>query len=222
MSGEELGTTNQVLAQRVARLEGALGWGGVKTPVSQKQLLWAFAVGGVGLFLSYIGLGLPNHYYQITFSLLTIGICYHREVYQPPKTALDYSLVILNACNLTLLCKLLIGAGIRHPLFFILLPQLDSARPEEIGKWYDVMPQLSLSWEPSSAALWSIDLTIVQTFLLLVTAIGALFEFQLFSSLTAFLLIIVSIPALAGFNWDYVVPAMIAVGVSMYLQLSRR
>jgi len=62
------------------------------------------------------------------------------------------------------------------------------------------------------------DITKIQTFLLIATLAGALFRFQGFTSLTALALLIVSIPIYLTFTWDWVVLFLVCGSVSLYLQ----
>jgi hypothetical protein len=80
---------------------------------------------------------------------------------------------------------------------------------------------MKVLWPAMPIADWEVDLTLIQTFLLIVTLIGALFRFQPFVSLTAFLLILVSLPAFAEFDWRFVFPAMMTAAVGIYLQTAR-
>lgn len=207
------------LEERVARLEGRLGWRRVDYVLAKKEALASLAVLLVGAVVSLIGLGLPNHWYQPVLAILIVALCYHREWFIPAASrTLTTLLAFLNVLVISMMLKLVIGGGVRHPFFWALYPNLTPATEEVSAKWVDVVPNFALSWEQSSLALWSVDLTIIQTFLLVVTLFGALFEFQPFISFTAFLLILVSLPALAGFSWGWIFPAMILLAVALYLQ----
>ena len=107
----------------------------------------------------------------------------------------------LNTAVLAILFKLVIGSGKRFPFDWVAYPTItNNPAPDGKEKWTTVIPNIDLSWQPSAVAAWSIDLTIIQTFLMLITLLGALFDFQPFISLTALLLILVSIPALVAFE----------------------
>jgi len=208
------------LAERVARLEGALGWIRIEVPLREKMFPISLGVLIVALFFAYIGLGVPNHYYQLLFALLTIALCYHQGWFALPQKSYQWSLGVLNTLVLALLFKLLIGAGTAQPLSWIRLPNITTDKvKEDGGKWLDsITPSLNLSWETTAVSGFIVDLTIIQTFLLIITLIGAVFEFQPFASLTAFLLVVVSIPALMTFDWAWVCPALVAAGIAFYLQ----
>ena len=207
------------LEERVARLEGKLGWRDRTVGLKPKYTFSALALLLFSLVIALKGLGLPNHYYQVVLAALTIALLYHQQWLALPQKPLEWSLAVLNTAVLSLLFKLFIGGGKRFPLFWIQYPTVQkAAQAEDTKAWTDVVPDLDLSWVPSSAAEYSIDLTIIQTFLLLITLVGALVEFQPFISLTAFLLILVSLPALVSFNWPWVFPALVAAVIALYLQ----
>ena len=212
-------TQQESIEERVARVEGALGIWDKDIVLPPKMAFAASIVVGISIVTAILGLGTPNHLYQIVLAALSVAVLYHREVLAKPKGLLLYLLAFLNSAVLAILFKLFIGSGVRHPFFFIKYPDIKVSKAEDSGV-LDVIPEMGITWEPSSAALWSIDLTIVQSFLLIITIIGGAVEFQPFVSLTAFLLVFVSIPALVGFNWDLVFPSMIIAAVGFYLQLS--
>ena len=203
------------LEERVARLEGALGWSQTKVPLGSSMFLAGGILGIVSVVLCFVGLGTPNHYYQFVFAGITVALAYHQGWFALPKQHLHWSLALVNVLMLAMLYKLVIGSGVVEPFFWAKVPVLES---KEAAGGFSVIPKASITWEKTALAAWSIDLTIVQTFLLLVTLIGALFEFQPFASLTAFLLVVVSLPALVDFNWHLVFPAIITGAISLYFQ----
>lgn len=201
------------LEERVARLEGALGWSHEKVPLGDSMFYAGGALGLFSLALCYVGLGTPNHYYQFVFAAITIALAYHQGWFALPKKTHHWALALVNVVVLAMLYKLVIGSGVVEPFFWAKVPVINSA---EGG--FSMLPKANVTWQKTALAAWSIDLTIVQTFLLLVTLVGALFEFQPFASLTAFFLVIVSLPALVDFNWHWVFPAIISAAISLYLQ----
>lgn len=207
------------MEERVARLEGKLGWRRRALVLSGRRIGGSYALLAFAVVFAYFGLGIPNHYYQLVLAALTVFIAYQREWFVPPKRGIEWGLVALNTLVLTLIFKLVIGSGKRFPLGWLYYPSLSSAGDKE-GSWTNVIPKFELSWQPSPIAEWSIDLTIVQTFLLLITLIGATVEFQPFISLTAFLLILVSLPALVSFDWPWVFPTLIIAAAAFYVQSS--
>ena len=208
-------TTELSIEERVARLEGAIGWTRAPVPLKKEMFYAGAAISLVALVLCFIGLGLPNHYYQFIFAVLTILLAHHQGWLARPTNTLQWALSAIDALIVSMLFKLVIGSGTTKPFFWAKVPSIASETSE---KAFGVVPTYALTWQESALSMWSIDLTIVQTFLLLVTLLGALFEFQPFASLTAFLLVLVSIPALVGFDWPWVFPAVIATGVALYVQ----
>ncbi len=214
-----MNANNISLEERVARLEGKLGWKEEQVPLQGNYFLAASGCLVVGIVLGYFGLGFPNHYYQLVLAALTVALCYHRNWLATPSATIHWILAGLNTLSLTLLYKLLIGGGHRYPISWLKYPVVEKSVPEgDPSKWLNVVPDFTLQWHDSALAAWSFDLTVIQTFLLLITLIGALFEFQPFISLTAFLLILVSLPALVGFSWAWVFPAIVVTGIAFYLQ----
>ena len=203
------------LEERVARLEGALGWSQTKVPLGDSMFYAGVGLGIISLVFCYIGLGTPNHYYQFVFGAITVALAYHQGWFALPQKTIHWSAAIVNVAILAMVYKLMIGSGVVEPFFWAKVPIVET---KEAGGAFSVIPSADIRWEKTALAEWSIDLTIVQTFLLLVTLIGALFEFQPFASLTAFLLVLVSLPALVGFDWHWVFPAVITAAISLYLQ----
>lgn len=210
------------LEERVARLEGKLGWCDHAQEPAPNLLPWAIICAVVGCVFCVLGLGLPNHYYQVVLAVLALAVMYHKGYLELPRRIFEYSLPLLNLCLLSMLLKLVIGGGVRFPFFWTLYPVLktSSSSISDAG-FLPTIPSLSLDWLPSTLASWPFDLTIVQTFLLIITLMGAMVEFQPFISLTAFLLIFVSLPSLISFDWPWVFPAMVAAFISFYLQTGK-
>jgi hypothetical protein len=204
------------IEERVSRLEGKIGWLSDEFVFKPKMFWYSLATLGMALFFSYIGLGLPNHYYQIVFAILLVALGYHRNWFAKPMHSYQWLAALLNVAVLSMLFKLLIGAGKAQPLSWVKLPYIESSKVSE--GWTTVLPRWELAWEQTALSQWIIDITIFQTFLLLITLLGALFKFQPFISLTAFLLIIVSLPSLLSFSWTWVFPAIITAGIGFYLQ----
>lgn len=205
------------LEQRVARLEGKLGWRNLELQIPKQFTLWSVALLGLALFFAYLGLGMPNHYYQLVLAVLTICLCYQRGWLLRAPGIGFWLTATLNSLVLATLFKLFIGSGKRFPWYWLQYPVLRSA-PRQDSSMLPSIPSFELQWEPSALALWSADLTIIQTFLLLITLFGALVEFQPFASFTALLLIVFSLPALASFEWQWVFPALITAAVALYAQ----
>lgn len=206
------------LEERILRIEGKLGWREREVRLKPGMFPWALLSLLTAVLLGYWGLGLPNHFYQFVLALLFVALCYHREWLALPAKAYEWSLSLLNVAVMTLLFKLFIGGGKRFPMSWLYYPNITKNPPSDESAWIPSVSDLQLAWEPSLLAQWSIDLTVVQTFLLLITLVGALVEFQPFISLTALLLVLVSIPALVSFDWPWVFPAIIAATIGLYLQ----
>jgi hypothetical protein len=163
------------------------------------------ALGVAVLALGYLGLGLPQHYYQPLFAGLVLALAYHRGLWMLPPGHWRWPQALVNFLILTLFFKLLIGGKVAS----------DQQTP-----WYDqLIPDFDIEWEGIPAVTdLSLDLTMVQTFLLLATLAGAVFRFQPFASLTAVILMLVSLPTFIAFNWEWVVLFLVLGGTSLYLQ----
>ncbi len=206
------------LEERVARLEGKLGWRFLPPQkLSLKMLLVSSLLMLPALICSFKGLDLPNHYYQAILAVLLTAVLYHTKLLSLPAFYLGYFLPVLNALVLSFILKLFIGTGTRYPLSWLMYPTV-SRGSESTGSWKDYVPSWSLEWVPGPMAAWSIDITIVQTFLLLLTIMAALFGFQPFASMVALVLVLFSIPALVSFNWSWVFPAIVLTAIGLYLQ----
>ena len=82
-----------------------------------------------------------------------------------------------------------------------------------------MVPDLTIQWQSiPQVSDWSVDLTKIQTILLIATLAGALFRFQPFTSITALALLIISVPVYLQFTWDWVVLFLVLGSVSLYLQ----
>lgn len=211
------------LEDRVRRLELLLAPTAVtaSTPalptrrLSGPTTLFAYALAAGGLYLGFLGLGVPNHPYQVILAGLAIALGYHRRWLSLSEKPLGYALPLLNASLLAILLKICIGSGIQRPLAWFKYPSLSFVKPEGM---LNVIPEWRVTWESTPLAGFQLDLTILQTFLLVVTLAGSLFRFQPFASLTAVLLILVSVPAFASFDWRWVFPALLSAVVLFYVQ----
>ena len=205
------------LEERLRRLETALGQGPPPVALSQRTFLYALALGVATLAIGIKGFGPPNHPYQVAAAALTAALAYHRRWFLSPGKWLVGIAALLNVAQLSLVMKLFIGSGRRFPFFWLKLPSI--TQPDAAGKsWYDVLPKWSMAWEPTALTAWDIDFTVMQTFLMIVTLVGALFRFQPFVSLTALMLVFASMPAFLDFQWSWVFPAIATCAVSLYLQ----
>ena len=207
------------LDQRVSRLEGALGWRVFETKLRTEYFWISLPLGAIGVIAAFFGLGFPNHLYQLVFALLSVSFLYHRGVLAAPRAWWQLTLFLVNVATLSMLFKLLIGSGKAQPFSWIQIPKFQSV-PKGEGQWFPLMPGMKVSWEESFVSGLIVDLTMFQTFLLILIVLGMLLSFQLLSSVLALFLLILSIPALLTFSWPWILPAMILFGVSIYLQLS--
>lgn len=161
------------------------------------------------------GLGTPNHPYQVVVAFSVLAVAYHRRLLPLETTAQGYLLALVNAFNLSMLSKLVIGGGVRTPLAWLKYPSLSaSADPS----WLQILPKFMLQWQASPMAHWQVDLTQIQSFLLAVTAVAGAMKFQPFASLTALLLLLFSIPGYADFRWDWLLPSIAVSAASFYVQ----
>ena len=181
----------------------------------------------VGLTLAaivtgYLGLGLPQHYYQPVFAGLILALLYHRQSIHLSAQPWRWPLVVLNFVVLGFLMKFLIGGGIAHPFSWLQVPGLGEADAVREGwsSWFT--PNLEIKWSDlSGITQWQIDITLVQSLFLVFTLAAVLMRFQIFASMTALLLLIISIPTLLDFNWQWVIWFLVATTVCFYLQTGR-
>jgi len=181
---------------------------------------WAAILAGATLVFGFLGLGIPQHYYQPLFAGLTLAVLYRHNKINLARSAWKWPLVIANFLMLMLLYKLLIGGGISHPLDWLKIPDVVSGSPPPNATWHDkILPNLKLEMKPVPAlADWSIDITKFQTLFLIATLAGAVFRFQPFASFAAMGLLLISIPTLASFNWDWVILFLVCCSSSFYFQ----
>lgn len=208
------------LEKRIQRIEERLefGAGTEQTGPPRPHPLWPLVLGLAAVVLGYLGLGYPQHYYQVLFSVLLLLLLYHRGSLQPARDNWKWPQIVVNFLVLCLLFKLLIGGGIAHPFDWIKLPAIAKVPPEGSQSWYS-LPDYSVQWQaiPTLAEL-SIDVIRIQTLLFVVIFAGALFRFEPFTSIAALVLLMVSLPAYLRFDWDRVILFIIAGSVSLYLQ----
>jgi hypothetical protein len=203
------------LEERLNRMEpGAAG----KTV--RPHPAWAFLLTIISISLGYLSLGCPEHYYHFLFSGLLLVLLYHRGFLRMERDRWRWPQAALNFLLLCLLFKLLIGGGIGHPFDWLKVPVLTKTASSANPSWYSVLiPDYTVQWQGiPKLSEWSIDVTKIQTFLLLATFAGALFRFEPFTSIAALALLIISLPVYLQYNWDLVVLFLIFGGVSLYIQ----
>lgn len=175
--------------------------------------------GLAALAVGYLGLGLPQHYYQPLFATLVLMVMYRHGFLRHAPGHWRWPQIAVNFLVLCLLFKLLIGGGTSYPLEWLKVPGFSSTPPPEDAPWYQMLPDITIEMRPvPNVSDWSIDITKVQTLLLLATIAGAVFRFQPFASLTALALLLVSVPTFVAFDWDWVILFLIAGGACLYLQ----
>jgi hypothetical protein len=180
----------------------------------------ALALGVAVLGCGYLGVGLPQHYFQPLFAALLLALAYHRRAFAFAPSPWRWWLVAINFLALCLFFKLVIGGGTRYPFDWLRVPAITRAPAAAGAPWYDqVFPHLDIEWRAVPALTdLSFDLTTMQSLLLIATLAGALFRFQPFASLTAILLLLVSAPTFAAYNWQWVVLFLVLGGIGLYLQ----
>lgn len=185
---------------------------------------WPLALGLIAIALGCLGVGLPGHYYQVLFSVLLLLLLYHRGSLGMMPGKWKWPLILVNFLLLCLFFQLLIGGGITHPFDWVKVPAITKAPPAGGQSWYSpFVPDYTVQWQAvPKLGEWSIDVTKIQTFLLLAVLAGALFRFEPFTSITALALLVISLPVYLRFNWDWVVLFIVVGGVSIYLQAGMR
>jgi hypothetical protein len=180
---------------------------------------WAIPIGIAALAFGYLGLGIPQHFYQPLFAVLTLLVLYRHGHLTRENNIWHWPAVSINFLALCLLYKLLIGGGVSYPLDWLKVPNIVTTSPSDAA-WYEkLVPSFRIEMLPvPKISDWSIDITKIQTLLLLATLAGAVFRFQPFASLTALALLFVSIPTLVAFQWDWVILFLVSAGASFYLQ----
>ncbi len=180
----------------------------------------AVVTGILALACGYLGLGLPQHYYQPLFAALILTLGWRHGVIDLPESGWRWPLVIIMFLVLSLMFKLLIGGGTSHPFSWLKVPVFEMVEPAEETSWFlKAVPQFELNFRGiPNLSDWTIDITRIQTLFLVATLIGAMVRFQPFASLTALALLIVSIPTLTTFNWDWVLLFLILGGATFYFR----
>lgn len=203
------------LEERIARLEARIPELTRSAEVGEKTFFALLVLSVAALYTAFRGLGFPNHPYQGVLGILATALAYHRGWFLTPARPHHWALAPINALILSMLLKLVIGGGARHPLHWLQYPSIMSQKAE--GKW---IPEFNMIWAPTTLSAWEIDFTVIQTFLLIVSLAGALFDLDLFVSLILFVLILISIPIFASFEWSWVFPALLTSAVAFYLNSS--
>jgi len=212
----QLAARVRVLERRLAAVSVLMGGDARANPLAAG---WVALIGAFTIAVGYLALGIPQHWYQPLFAFLVLVLGYNRGLWTAHPGAWRWPLYLLNFLLLCLLFKLLIGGGESYPFGWMQVPSVGSQTAES-GSWLARnLPQLTLKWEGvTGVSDWHFDLTQLQTVLLLATLIGALFQFQPFASMTALVLLVVSVPTYLRFNWSWVIPFVIFAASVLYLQ----
>jgi hypothetical protein len=159
------------------------------------------------LFLCFFGFGPPNHYYQVMFGVLIVICMYYKNTFPMPENIASWTLLFFNILVASMLIKLVIGGGQPKPFSWFVYPIVEGG-----------VTSFKLSWQQASISNWEIPLTVIQSFLLVITLFGSLIGFSLLSGLTSFILVVLAVPSLIDFNWTWAMPGMVAALTSFYLQ----
>lgn len=217
-------TINLSLEQRVARLEGRVGWlVPEKEYFSDRQCIQVAILAVLALVILYFGTGVPNHYYQIVFSLVFCLLGYHRNFLLWPAKMFHWGLSVLNVVLLSFVLKIFIGGGTVRPFSWIMYPGFKAVSKAKGEGWLDsLVPETgwNIVWQQSEIATTVIDISIIQTFLMVLIIFSAFFTLEIIASLLSILLVLLSIPTLLSFNWDFVVMGMLFAAAVFYLQLA--
>lgn len=182
--------------------------------------VWAILASLAACTAGLMGLGVPDHHYQPLFALLVLLLLWHRGIVRYRTDLWSAVLALTHFVLLMFVFKLLIGGGTAAPLAWLQLPSVEMVPAPEDAPWYQ---RLTPGFELRMRAIpyvsdWRIDITKIQTLLLVATLAGALMRFQPFASLTALALLIFSAPILIAYDWDFVLLFLIFTGLSFYLR----
>lgn len=192
---------------RLGRLEQAVSAQREVKKDSAKENAIEFFSATLALGFCFLGLGVPTHYYQYVFAVLIVAVLYHKQIFPYPEHWHEWILMGVNVLVVSMLLKLVIGGGEPQPFHWISYPTIEGG-----------LTSFKISWQQTSVAEWKLQLTVIQTFFLVLTLFGTLIGFDLFVGLTSLILVLLAVPALVSFNWDWALPGMIAALFSFYLQ----
>lgn len=214
--------TDTPLEQRVAHLEARLGPSltrAVPAHAVTPHPAWPLLLAASALGFGYLGLGLPQHYYQPLFAALFLLLAYHRGALRVYPRPWRWPLILLNALLLLLVFKLLLGGGLSYPFDWLKVPAMQALPPVDDSWSQKYLPHYQMVWKDvAGLSDWYVNIVKIQSMLLIATLFGALFRFQPFSSLTALALLIVSAPSYLAFQWDWVLLFLVVGGAALYLQ----
>jgi hypothetical protein len=213
----------QALEQRIARLEIQTA-GTAQAPLpARPHMAWPAGLGLLALAAGYLGLGLPQHYYQPLFAALFLLLAYHRGALRLYPQPWRWPMIALNALLLLLVFKLLLGGGLSYPFDWFKVPTMQQLPPADDTWSQKYLPHYQMIWEGvPGVSDWYVNITKIQSMLLIATLFGTLFRFQPFASLTALALLVVSAPSYLAFEWDWVLLFLVLGGAALYLQAEVR
>lgn len=161
-------------ADPIARLPEA------KSQPSNKYPMLAFFLGVAALVCGYLGMGLPQHYYQPLFAALVLLLGWRHGAIVLPNSRWRWPLVVVMFLILCLMFKLLIGGGSSHPFAWLKVPVFEMVEPGQDASWFKkVMPAVELNYKGiPNLSDWTIDITKIQTLFLVATLIGAWCDFN--------------------------------------------
>ena len=125
-------TDNAPLEKRVARLERRLGPSSARSHSASRftpHPAWALGLASIALACGYLGLGLPQHYYQPLFAGLFLLLAYHRGALHVYANPWRWPMILLNALLLLLVFKLLLGGGLSYPFEWLKVPTMQQVPP---------------------------------------------------------------------------------------------
>lgn len=201
----------ECLTERIERLEHKFGSSALinrDESISQFALI-PLMLGSTALL--WFGVGNPNHYYQPIFALAAILVAYVRNGI---KEKFDFQTIVLTLCDLafvTLALKVVIGGGDPHPFFWAKFPVLSGG-----------LTDFELSWIESPVSEFTIPLTVIQSFFVLLVFIGCLTQLDLLAALGAFVLGLIAVPQLVAFNWEVALLGLILGCVGLFLQFTKQ
>ncbi len=202
----EHGTQLSDLSERVSRIEQAIRPEVNLTPRRRVSSLLCLAIVTAAILPALLAFGLPNHLYQIGFAVLIVGILYHREYLAPPRTVLDWATAFAHVVVFSICLKVFVGGGEPQPFHWFHLPDIEGG-----------LTSFKITWKKVALSEFSVPLTVMQTFVLLLVIFTQLVGFEILASLLAFVLFLLSLPHLVTFNWTWVIPALVLAGLSVYL-----
>jgi len=180
---------------------------------------WPLGLGLAALTLGYLGLGLPQHYYQPLFATLFLLLAYHRGFLRQYPGAWHWPMIVLNFVLLMLVFKLLLGGGLSYPFDWLKVPSMQQVPAADDSWTQKFLPHYKMVWEGvPGVSDWYVNISKFQSMLLIATLAGSFFRFQPFASLTALALLIISFPSYLAFNWDFVLLFLVIGGAAIYLQ----